>query len=548
MIAVDALTVRFPEVPAPTLTDVDLAVGPGERVLLLGTSGSGKSTLLRVLAGIVPQTVDADVQGRVRVAGLPVLDPDAGPTPVARLAARVATLTQDPADQLCLPTVAEETAFALENRAVDPVLIGPRVARALDAVGAGHLAERRTGELSGGEGQRVALAACLVADPDVLLLDEPTALLDPAGVGGVADALAGATRAPRTSVLIEHRLDELGGLPERVVVLAPDGTVRADGPTGAVLRDEAAALVAMGIWLPLAAELVAAGLDGPQGLGRLVAGSACAEAAPGARPPGGAPALVAHRLGVRRGPRAVLDGVDLRLHPGRVTAVLGRNGSGKSSLLLALAGLAPSSGTVVGGSVGMVFQRPEDQFLGRTVRDEIAWSPRRARLPDVEQRVARAMADHVLDGLGARDPFRLSGGQQRRLSLAAVAVCDHDVLLADEPTFAQDRHTGRATGQALRALADDGRAVLVATHDLRLVADVVDEVLVLADGRVAGVGPAEAVLADTALLRAAGLRLPPLLEVCRRTGHPLRTVLRALDEATAAATASPLGATGPVGS
>ncbi len=200
-------------------------------------------------------------------------------------------------------------------------------------------------------------------------------------------------------------------------------------------------------------------------------------------------------LTVRRGSRIVLDGVDLDVHAGRVTAVVGLNGSGKSTLLLALAGLLPASGTVSGGAVGLVFQHPEHQFLARTVRDEIAWGPRRARATDVDDRVSGAV--------GRLPPDRAGGTATRSgcpavssagLSLAAMAVCGHDVLLADEPTFGQDRRTSAACADALRRLADEGRGIVLVTHDLRLVGEVADDVLVLGGGQVLAHGPVDAIL------------------------------------------------------
>ncbi|WP_315099159.1 ABC transporter ATP-binding protein [uncultured Cellulomonas sp.] len=521
MIEVRGLGVTFPGATRPALTDIDLDVAPGEQVLVLAASGGGKSTLLRVLAGIVPQVLDAHVSGEVRIGGL-----DATRTPTADLAIQVGTLTQDPSGQLCLPTVADEVAFALENRGVDPALIGPAVQRTLEAVGAAHLLDRRTSELSGGEGQRVALAAAQVADPSVLLLDEPTALLDPAAATVVARAVRAAAAPGRSTVLVEHRLDELPSLPDRVLVLGRDGRVHADGPTRRVLHEDAAALAALGTWLPLSAELAAAGV---RDLGRLTV-----EREPPTPP--GPRVLTARGLCVRRGGRTVLQGVDLDVQAGTVTAVVGLNGSGKSSLLLALAGLLPATGTVTGRSVGLVFQHPEHQLLARTVRDEIAWGPRRARASDVDARVSDALTAFRLTGLEDRDPFRLSGGQQRRLSLAAMAACGHDVLLADEPTFGQDRRTSAACADALRRLADEGRGVVLVTHDLRLVGEVADEVLVLRAGRVLAHGPVDAVLADDALLRLAGLPLPPLLAAWRTSGRPVRATLRALRAATASMT------------
>ncbi len=528
MISTHGLSVRYPGAHRQVLDGLDLHVRAGEDVLLLGGSGGGKSTLLRVLAGVVPQVVDADVTGSVRVDDL---DVDAT-TPTARVARSVGYLTQSPADQLCLPTVLDEVGFGLENRAVPADRIRPRVDAALRAVGAAHLAHRRTGDLSGGEGQRVALAATLVTEPRVLLLDEPTALLDPAAARGVAAAVRAASGPDRATVLVEHRLDELAHLPGRTVVLDGDGRVAADGRTGDVLLAHAARLVALGLGLPLRAELRAAGVASPADL----------PVGDGTRRPDpavAASALRARGLRVRRDGRDVLHGVDLDLGAGRVTAVVGPNGSGKSTLLLALAGLLAATGTVRGGTVGMVFQQPEHQLLARTVRDEVAWGPRRARVDGVDALVDAALDRYLLAGLAAHDPFRLSGGQQRRLSLAAAAVCGHDVLLADEPTFGQDRRSTLACGDALRGLADEGRAVVVVTHDLRLVAELADDVLVLRDGRVVGAGATSDVLDDDRLLASAGLVLPPVVRAARATGAPPRAVLAALREAVAAAAPEP---------
>ncbi len=489
MIETSALGVAYPG-RAPVLRDLTLHVDAGERVLLLGPSGSGKSTLLRVLAGVVPQLVDADVTGRVLVAGQ-----DATTTDPATLARDVGTLTQNPADQLCLPSVEEEVAFPLENRAWPRAQIERAVTAALARVGAGHLRHRRTAELSGGEGQRVALAATLVAAPELLLLDEPTALLDPAAAREVGRLLGPAGGA---QVLVEHRLDEVVDLPDRTVVLDDDGRLVADGPTREVLHDEAGRWHALGVRLPGAPWTARA-------TRRTTAGSTAA----GSRDVGTRTTRVlrARGLGVRRGGRDVLMGVDLDVHAGRVTAVVGLNGSGKSTLLLALAGLLPHTGGVEGGSVGLVFQQPEQQFLTRTVADEVAWGPRRARMPDPEGLARRALAAAALEHLADHDPFRLSGGQQRRLSVAAAAVCGHDVLLADEPTFGQDGRTTAATVALLRSLADEGRGLVVVTHDLALVADLADDLVVLADGRVLAHGPAADLLtaAPHGPLRTAGL-------------------------------------------
>ncbi|SEE93859.1 ABC transporter ATP-binding protein [Ruania alba] len=522
------------------LRQVDLDLAAGERMLLLGRSGSGKSSLLRALAGVVPGTIEADVTGTWQVCGQ-----DPRLTPVPELARHVATLTQDPADQLCLPTVVDEVAFALENRAVPPEQIGPRVTAALAAVGAGHLAGRRTSELSGGEGQRVALAAALVARPELILLDEPTALLDPAAAREVGALLAG---LPGASLMIEHRLDELGTLPARSVLLASDGTVAAAGPTDELLAAEDAA--GTGTWVPAGVEVARAvrrltrqpGRAGsgthapPSGPAALADGLRALDAAVGpaapARPDPGDVLLHTENLAVRRGDRDVVRGVDLQVRAGTITAVLGANGSGKSTLLLGLAGLLPAENVRGTARVGMVFQNPEHQFLARSARAEIELGlagQHDGGAPDPVE----VLAAYGLTEVADRDPFRLSGGQQRRLSLAAMTAMGDDVLLADEPTFGQDRRTTLAVATQLRRIAEGGGAVVLVSHDLRLVASLADQILLLADGAPVAAGPTAEVLTPQVLGRA-GLRLPPLLEawIVGAHGDPgrLPALLHGLDQ------------------
>ncbi|WP_454044569.1 ABC transporter ATP-binding protein [Cellulosimicrobium sp. Marseille-Q8652] len=541
------------------LDDVHVTVPAGTGLLVLGPSGCGKSTLLRAFVGVVPHTLPGTVSGDLHVVGHDPRDV----TP-ARLAAHVGLVQQRPGDQLCLARVDDELRFALENRGVDPDALDARAWAALDAVGAAHLHERATSALSGGEAQRVALAAALVADPDLVVLDEPTALLDPAAahdVGALVAALTGAPSAPiddlsrarpvpRAVVLVEHRLDELGTLPGATLVLGRNGRVLAHGPTDRVLREHADELAALGCWLPLAVRLEAAGAPGPLGTPETdawladLAGAAPAEAprhraAPGAGDP---VALRARRLAVHRGPRPgragragraaragrdgvpVVRDVDLDLRAGEVLAVVGPNGGGKSTLLRGLAGLERTTGevtTTASEPVAMVFQDPEHQLLARTVRDEVAWSARCAGLTDLDVRVARSLETFSLTALADANPYRLSGGEQRRLSLATATVLDPAVLLADEPTFGLDRAQAAATARVLRGRADAGGGVAVVTHDLALVAEIADRVAVVVDGELVALGTPAAVLGDDALCARAGLRRPPLLEWWARTGRGL---------------------------
>ncbi|RPF26961.1 ABC transporter ATP-binding protein [Georgenia muralis] len=587
-VALDDVSVSFPRRPDPVLRGVSLRLAPGEHVIVLGASGSGKSTVLQLITGVVPHSVAAAVAGRVAV-GSGSRSGGGTATAEATVVERsrhLGVLAQDPAAAVCLPHVEQELALPLENHGADPATIGPCIAAALDAVGATGLRGRATATLSGGESQRVALAAALVTEPEVLLLDEPTSMLDPAGIAAVREALDAATQRYRPAVvLVEHRLDEwagaegVAGLPGRALALADDGTVLADGPTAAVLGDHASALHAAGCWLPLETELQAltgapgglgaaantalltalaeqadgvgeAGVEGggPGAAAGADAGDAVGDTA-GDTAGGAGPVLAARSLAVGRGdgtprrrgrsrrpvlePAPVLAGVDLEVGAGEVVAILGANGVGKSTLLLTLAGLLePLAGEVTGARPGLVFQNAEHQFLAHTVREEIAHG-----LPaGSDAVVARRLRRHRLDHLAEQNPFRLSGGEKRRLSLAAMLAHDRPALLADEPTLGLDRRDAVATLATLRDAAAAGSAVVLASHDLRAVAALADRVVLLGDGGVLADGPTAAVLGDAALLARAGVRVPPLVAWLLEhvSPHAVAHVLRELDAAVGA--------------
>ncbi|MDF2807260.1 MAG: hypothetical protein K0S43_2206 [Cellulosimicrobium sp.] len=562
-VTADGVTVTLGHHGTRVLDGVDVTVPAGTSLLVLGPSGCGKSTLLRALVGVVPHTLPGAVAGGLRVTGI---DPRDVPPPA--LAARVGLVQQRPGDQLCLARVDEELRFALENRGADPRTMDGRATAALAAVGAEHLHDRATHTLSGGEAQRVALAAALVAEPDLVVLDEPTALLDPAAAHEVGALVAGLARTPgpdgegsparaphRSVVLVEHRLDDLGALPGATLVLGREGRVLAHGPTDRVLRERARDLAGLGCWLPLAVRLEQAGAPGPLGSCAAdawlvdLAHSVPARPAPPDRRPAAlrARGLAVHRGGLRAGrarrpARPVVRDVDLDVRAGEVLAVVGPNGGGKSTLLRGLAGLDRTTGevaTATGDPVAMVFQDPEHQLVARTVREEVAWSARLARLADVEGRVARTLDAFGLAHRADASPYRLSGGEQRRLSLATATVLDPPVLLADEPTFGLDRAQAAAVARVLRERADAGGAVVLVSHDLSLVAAVADRVAVVVDGALVTVAEPSTVLADDALCALAGLRRPPLLEWWARTGRGRGVdpgaLVRALDTACDAA-------------
>ncbi|WP_083652815.1 ABC transporter ATP-binding protein [Serinicoccus sp. CNJ-927] len=562
------VSVTFAARRDPVLRDVSLRLAPGEQVVLLGPSGSGKSTVLHTVTGVVPHTVPAQVEGEVTVAGTPT-----GDTTVVERSRHLGVLAQDPSAGVCLPVVEQELALPMENDAVEPGEIDARIDAALEMVGVAHLRARATSQLSGGESQRVALAAATVTRPQVLLLDEPTSMLDGDGVGAVRAALSRVVgRQGAATVLVEHRLDEWAGdrgvaaLPGRAVVLDESGRVAADGPTEDVLALHGPRLHAMGCWLPLETELraltgAAGGLAHADNVALLerLADQGAEEAGPAPVPDPLHPAartddavlLSASGLAVarttlarrRREPaaRPVLAGVDLQVRPGEVVAVLGANGVGKTTLLLTLAGLLPpAAGGVAGPRPGLVFQNPEHQFVASSVRAEVAHGLRAVTDGGLDGVVDRQLRRHRLEHLADQNPFRLSGGEKRRVSLAAMLAHERRVLLADEPTLGLDRRDAIAVASTLADVAAGGGAVVLASHDLRLVATVATRVLVLGEGGVLTDAPTARALGDEAVLDRARVRLPALVGwLVHHRPADLRTVLRGLDRNVAVASPAP---------
>jgi energy-coupling factor transport system ATP-binding protein len=424
--SVSELRFAYPEAGRPAIDGVSLELRDGEPVALLGPSGSGKSTLLRALAGLVPHFHGGRFEGRVAVAGL-----DTRVARPAELAGTVASVFQDPEEQVVMAMVENEVAFGLENVGVPPGEIRGRAEAALASVDASHLAGRRTAELSGGELQRVCLASALALRPRLLLLDEPTSQLDPDAADAFLDALE---RHGVAVVLSEHRTGRALRLADRVLFVE-NGTVLLDAP-----RDEALA------WIERHRPDYAP------------------DAEPG-RPPLGQPGepvvRVAH-ASFSYGRLPVLDGVDLEVRRGEVVALEGRNGSGKTTLAKLAAGLLePAAGTVTrSGRATYLSQDPGRYLIRDRVDEEVAFGVG----GDLEQ--ARPALKAVgLSWAAARHPRDLSSGERERLALAAVGVSQPDLLVLDEPTRGIDPTRKRLLVDWIHAHASAGRAVLVATHD-----------------------------------------------------------------------------------
>jgi energy-coupling factor transporter ATP-binding protein EcfA2 len=423
---VEGLTFTYAGAGRPALADVSLELRTGERVAVLGPSGSGKSTLLRALAGLVPHFHGGRFEGRVVVGGR-----DTRTTRPSELAGTVASVFQDPEDQVVMTRVANEVAFGLENTGLDPARIWTRTAEALAEVGAGHLAERQIGELSGGELQRVCLAAALALRPQLLLLDEPTSQLDPEGAEAFLDVVAG---LDVTVVLSEQRIGRALALAERIVFV-DEGRVLLDAP-----RDEAHA------WL---ARHRSSYVGEP------------GHASPAT--PGSEPVLGLHGVSFSySGSPVVVDGIDLALRAGEVVVLEGPNGAGKSTLARLAAGLLEPTEGSISRRVGAAYltQDPGRYLVKETVLAEVSLGVGGDR-----DRSRAALARFGLRTLEDRHPRDLSSGERERLGLAAVAVVEPGLLVLDEPTRGIDPDRKAELVSWTFECARAGVAVLVVTHD-----------------------------------------------------------------------------------
>jgi energy-coupling factor transporter ATP-binding protein EcfA2 len=557
----------------PAFTDLTFEIASGETVLVLGPSGSGKSTLTLCLDGLIPHLVDGDYSGRVAVAGLVVQE-----TPVGVLARQAGLVFQDPESQFCTLTVDDEIAFGLENLRTPPAEMDEAIDRALGVVRLSGLRGRPLTGLSGGEKQRVALAAVLAMGPRLLVLDEPSANLDPAATADLFDIIRGLAADRRhTIVIIEHKLDEVIQWVDSVLVLDGEGGMLYRGDPRGAFYERHKDLGAAGVWRPQTVELVAGlreagwqvpgspltvpetaeALGATPGLvGRLRAGAAPrpdSEAVTSAAPltagdaaaphtgrpvtPAGATPLLSVKdlsFTYRDGHRA-LDEVSFSIHRQEFLAIAGANGAGKTTLGSLLSGvLAPPRGTVflegtdvatlpawaVADKVGYVFQNPEHQFVSATVRGELAFSlapcsrGHQGGLTAEQGRLIEEWLERLnLLRLAEANPFSLSQGQKRRLSVAAMLIRGCPMLILDEPTLGQDAVQCARLMQMMVEFQEGGGTVAMITHDMRIVADYASRVLVLGDGHLLYSGDPAGLFAQSDVVRTARLTLPAVAQV-----------------------------------
>ncbi|MER6238944.1 ATP-binding cassette domain-containing protein [Streptomyces clavifer] len=542
MIRFEQVSVRYEGTDRPTLSGVDLTVPEGELVLLVGPSGVGKSTLLGAVSGLVPHFTGGVLTGRVTVDGR-----DTRTHKPRELADLVGTVGQDPLAHFVTDTVEDELAYGMESLGLAPGVMRRRVEETLDLLGLAELRDRPIATLSGGQQQRVAIGSVLTPHPKVLVLDEPTSALDPAAAEDVLAVLQRLVHDLGTTVLMaEHRLERVVQYADQVVLLPSPGASPVMGTPADVMavspvRPPVVALGRLAGWEPLPlsvrdARRRAAGLrerlariplPAPEGpspspappeplpapaavpptfLGRLLGRRP--HTAPGPLPNGDVTRV--EGLGVRRGRVEALRRVSLSVAPGETVALMGRNGAGKSTLLTTLVGMIePTTGSVLVGGlppsrteprtmarrVGLVPQEPRDLLYADTVAAECAAADSDAGAPAGS---CRALVSELLPGVpDDTHPRDLSEGQRLALALALVLTARPPLLLLDEPTRGLDYAAKARLVGVLRRLASKGHAIVLATHDVELTAELAHRVVILADGEVVADGPTRQVVVSS---------------------------------------------------
>ncbi|MDD6359164.1 MAG: energy-coupling factor transporter ATPase [Parafannyhessea umbonata] len=549
------------ESPA-ALRDVSLRIGEGEFVGVIGPSGAGKSTLASVLSGAIPHHFRGELFGSTLVDGRDTCDVTL--TDISRV---VGSVLQDIDAQMVASVVEDELLFGLENFGVPHDQIEDRIARTLDTVGIASLRDREIATLSGGQKQKVAIAAILAMRPRVLVLDEPTAALDPASSALVFDTLRKVREEGVTVVVIEQKVALLSEYCDRILVMS-DGSLVLDGAPREVFAhaDElrrigvdsprvarvynslARAGLARGatpcLTVPEAADLIS-GLVGSAARGSARAVDDARDAAfragskhvavPRPHAVDASPVVSLKDVSFAYpGGTASVDHLDMRVYPGEVVGIVGQNGAGKTTLTKLLNGLLrPASGTVrmagldtrevptsaIAAHCATLFQNPDYQLCKDTVLDEVAFG---LTLQGVDEKDARERAAAVIARFGLPSdeaPFSLSRGQRQMVALASVVVTEPEVVLLDEPTSGLDYRECMTVMDTVSKMAERGCAVIMVCHDMEVVSDFAERIVVMADGRILDRGGTQQMFGDADLMRRASVRAPQVIELSQVLAH-----------------------------
>jgi energy-coupling factor transport system ATP-binding protein len=536
---VSILTFRFDPDQDPVLKNITFKINENENLLVLGPSGSGKSTLAYCLNNLYPSSVDGIMKGYINYRGRALSSFEPG-----EVNRKIGLVMQDPDSQFCMLTAEEEVAFVLENIQFPRLKMGERIDYLLDLVDMLPFKHRLIHTLSGGQKQKLAIACALAMEPELLILDEPTANLDPASGFELVQSLKKLKNTHSFSVLvIEHNLDNWLDIVDRCIILNSEGELFFNGPPNVCFAEFAKELASEGIWLPCTIDaglkLRDAGLlknsslpmtineiiENSKDIGRTIEFLSTNVRKQMVNP---SPSIFeVEDVSYSRDNQLIIQDISLSLNAGEFIAIAGANGSGKTTFSKCLAGLIPSRGEIklYGHSLedwleeqkwrtlGYVFQNPEHQFITDSVIEEINYS-----LQAKEKRTQVYKSKEILKTLRMADqvyshPFSLSQGQKRRLSVAVMLVNGQEVLIMDEPTFGQDAITSKEIIDfAVKSVPETGSIIMI-THDMDITDRYADKVLVLEKGKMIFYESPGKLWNQPEILARANLRLPFLREL-----------------------------------
>ena len=539
-VEIDGLTYTYPGAPQPTLKEISLQIEKGDFLAVVGNNGCGKSTLCKALNGLIPHFITGTMEGSVRVEGLDTRESDVGV-----LAQKVGYVYQDFENQIVRPTVLDDASYACLNYAFPDYLARGRTA--LRQCGLEGREEEYVWQLSGGQTHLLALAGAVSLQPDILILDEPIAQLDPMHADRIYEVLRDLNENHgKTILVIEHHTEYIADYCKHVMLMR-DGQVRWILPTENALQ-RVEELEECNIFPPQVTQAAhrlrrAGRLPADILLPTTVEGGKTAFAGlhyisrerPAPAVPDGESAVsfqdvsLAYRS-VKGEPHTVFDGLNLNIRKGEKVALIGSNGAGKSTLMKLMVGLLkPNSGTVslfeeaigdkkaedLSRQVSLVYQNPEEMFIKDSIRADIAYAMEVRNVPEWEKRTGELLERFRLTELADRDGRLMSGGQMRRASLAIGIALNPGILLLDEPTANLDIATRREILAVLEDMKDVVQTAVIATHDMQLVCEWAERIVVLCGGRVVADGSRDRIFGSKALLDLVGIRPPEIFAMAR---------------------------------
>ena len=538
-VEIQDLTYTYPGAAQPTLKHISLTIPQGDFLAVVGNNGCGKSTLCKVLNGLIPHFITGSYQGSTKIHGLDTLQTDVG-----ALARKVGYVYQDFENQIVRPTVLDDASYSCLNYAFPDYL--ERGKQALSQCGLEGREEEYVWQLSGGQTHLLALAGAVSLGPDILILDEPIAQLDPMHADRIYEVLRHLNRQGKTIIVIEHHTEYIADYCKHVLLMK-DGQVQWMLPTGEALQ-RVEQLEACNIFPPqvtqaayrLKREGHLPGLDrlpttvdeGKQAFASL----AFHPAPPRSKPEPEEEAAVTFSnvelsyRSVKGEPRTVFQDLNLELHQGEKVALIGSNGAGKSTLMKLMVGLLrPKAGTVslfgspigdkpaeeLSRQVSLVYQNPEEMFIQDSIQADIAYAMRVRGQKDWQERTRQLLERFRLTELAQRDGRLMSGGQMRRASLAIGIALNPGILLLDEPTANLDIATRREILSVLTDMKDVIQTAVIATHDMQLVCQWADRVVVLCQGKVVADGPVDEIFSRQDVAQQVGIRPPEIFTMAR---------------------------------